>query len=1551
MSSHHYGGCRMPSNDPFSDFSEVSQPGTANPGIACAPRLPRSHIARPVNYTPQRSRASSASAAEETGSTLAPVPRPTSRANRRLSMLPRPSTGGSLPSVSPAPLSPQIQAQPVLSSFSISDLTSPPAFMPVYQVPPAKRPRNVLRRKAATIGKNAEPNESQKLSLVIPQTSQPNDIREPRWPTFGDADSAGPSASSSGTKEAETPTIGPAELASLRTIIDTRNLPPPPTPFFPSASTPSTRYSESPGVWSRGSTPTSLSSYSPGITQSSKIGRLRQPSPSQTRLPVFTPPTAYPSPQSASSELSDAKLSKSVIPQRSHGPSPSPGAAATSSTQRRPSTRSIPTKIQGPPHSPPPRKSSVNFSPSKNSDIDIDVEKARKEVEEAERELLNSHRAPAAPSITEPIITKTPPRPSRDGTHRLELEASPVIHSNLPYLKSTGHKRRESAEKVRSAAMVNPMPNPSAATSVDSVGSNNLTRIPSREAGSPVLARKSPKTLTKEPPKEKTDPKRAPTPKRFGLFPKKSKPELDEPSDDPTRQTRKGPAAGTGHEGYGKYGQRGRKSSASSSGTRTRSTSTTRSTPRSVASSKGGTLSRPDLDLDEFLSSRLEPVVISGGGLDGATLSRTQSELSMSSISVTSSNPPRPTPLTSSTVQSSESLATSTGAFSDYKTPSESSSSLGLTQTKISEKKPVASERQNVSKSRMPVPKGKTSGLYANSEAATSSAFLSGHGSSSAPSQNPRRTSNEKPDPTPQHKEPAKQEGQLAKKGKPSLWHLFQKNRGNERSTAPTPAPTPTPVSHAAQLHAAISPVLNNRSVAHYAFVDTDSDELDDILNKIEGSPPTEEEEVLVLPAVPAGLSIKKRLPSVLLPSPPKMHAEFEKDERPSPRTAMFNGNLMDREPESSPVDRRPRRLASVGRIPQVVSSRDRQHKPTMHSFSRPFSVAESPSLMAPLWEGSNGFPPSTEPAGKLFADVPISQSMPWQFVSSPTFKSPERSALDLLSGPYSGDEFIHFSPRNGSQSSSSSGALAAVTAVVPRPNTAPTEDEVWNEYDDLIDHVLSPEEPKPDESNVPEEEGKFELANMAHRALQDELNTDPSRLGTSNSAETLIRDSSDSVRLRRSRIVSALHSPLAPSTQPSYSDLISSYGHFSEENLNSPAVTVKAPLDSVREQQSTFLQSLATVPTPTKAKSSENRKSVPCSAERDWDAVTRTNMRSASLMTSRWLSFGRVLFSPAHNHVKTGSHGRILVIDGLGNDDWSFYCSLTYPDAEVYSLSRRPVSTALPHPAAWQPPTNHHTVYHAGLHNPLPFPKDYFTVAVLRFPAASPEHVQSNIIHECKRVLRTGGYLEMSILDRDMVNMGARTRKAVRRLKEQTYLANSSISLKPTSDSVQRLIGSQGFDNLRRCMVRIPVAGMVVRSSDSTISSSNRSLSATGTTASTGLSLPTISVTTTGSQGTQTGSKSSPSEDNISLGDLLSDPSPSPANDESIAKIVARVGRWWYTKCYEDPVLPDTGDNDPSMWNDRKVLRECQKRGSGFRMLIAYAQKPSEVKRRTASV
>ncbi|KAJ5776662.1 uncharacterized protein N7511_001673 [Penicillium nucicola] len=1499
---------------------------STSPANAHGVRPQGSQIARPVNFTP-RSRTSSFSSVEETG----PVPAPSNTKNNhrgiRLSMLPRPRTGSIVSPTTPiSAASPQKSTQPLPSPHSTPEIDNPSLFVTGQQVLSQKRSRNVLRRRAPTIGKHVEQLQSHKLSLVIPQEAQPVNMNSATKQGTPESLPSGNSASSYRTSHrgessatlssANSRLNGPEELASLRTTVDTQNLPPPPASFL-SASSPSTRYSESPSIWSRGSTPTSLSSYSPGIVHSTKIGRLRQPSPSQTRLPVFSPSIIQSSPKQ---ERTEQKAQKRV-------PSTPSGLTSVGMADHEQSTIKSPsTHVPGRSYSSPRINTFSNASPS-NSGY-IDTEKARREVEEAERRLFDPQGAMECSPARIAETPRTPPRPSRDGTHRLELETSPVVRSNLRYIRSTGHTRRESAEKILTANLPHPTPNQSATASIDSLHSRSLSRGSSRGGDYPVLSRKSPRTLTKEPPKENPESKMA-APKRFGLFTKKSKPDLAETTAEQARLPRKGPAAGTGHEGYGKYGQRGRKASgSSSSGTRTRSTSTTRS-----AASKGSLSSKPELEIDDFLMTRLEPVIINGGGLDGASLVRTQSEQSMSSLSVASaSNLPPKGALTYSSGQSTDSLATSTGTFGDTVTQTTS-------RNKSAERQPNTS-RPSASKSRMPVPKSKRHGVFANSQAAaTATSITSQESSVKAPRQ--QKKAAQQPSERPRKPEPVEQ--QQAKKGKTSMWNFFQKKNASQNKSGP---PT-TAASHTAQLHAAISPVLNTRPVAHYALVDADSDSLDDIINKIEDSPPTEEEYVFHPVEVPAGLNIRKREPSILLPSPPKLHGEFDHD-RPSPKTAMFNRNLMPPELELSPEVERPRRLASVGRIPQVVSRRDRQHIPAMQSFSRPFSVAESPSLTVPTTSAPNESRWVTDAP----LDMGIGPSEPrWgQGLHSTFSASEEASALNFLAGPFSDYEFLKFPPKKDSTSSDSSAALAAVTAVAPVPGSPPTEDEVWNEFDDLIDHVLSPEGPEPKVPAKSEEDDRFELATMASRALQDELNN-PTPIQREH-GENSVRSSASSVRLRRSRIVSALHSSTAPSSQPSYSDLVSRYGDLTEEKINeekdediSATTEQKSSNDQRRKRRSTFLQSLATVPSP---RPKVHRQREAGSSEREWDAVTRTNMRSASLMTSRWLSFGRVLFSPAHNHVKTGGHGRILVVDGLGNEDWSFYCSLTYPDAEVYNLGGRPVSTVAPHPAAWQPPTNHHTVYHAGLSNPLPFPKDYFTVAVLRFPAMCSETVQGNIIQECKRVLRTGGYLEMSLLDRDMVNMGPHTRKAVRQLKEMTCLSDSTISLKPTSDSVQRQLGTQGFDNLRRCMVRIPVAGMVVRSSASTTSSS-QSISTTAP--SDAFSLPTISITTaTGSQSTRNASKSPSHDANISLGDLLSDPSPSPANDESIAKIVARVGRWWYSKCYEDPVFLG-GDSDTSMWSDRKVLRECQRRGTGFRMLIAYAQKPSEVPRRTASV
>lgn len=567
-----------------------------------------------------------------------------------------------------------------------------------------------------------------------------------------------------------------------------------------------------------------------------------------------------------------------------------------------------------------------------------------------------------------------------------------------------------------------------------------------------------------------------------------------------------------------------------------------------------------------------------------------------------------------------------------------------------------------------------------------------------------------------------------------------------------------------------------------------------------------------------------------------------------------------------------------------------------------------------------------------------------------------DRNVLDMITGSYANNEFLTFSPGKESIPSSGPENMAAVTAVIPSPGSALNEDEVWGEYDDLIDHVLSPEQTGPAQEAAEDE--KFEMATMASRALQAELNGAAVEQPTVALTPASPSSSNGSIHLRRSRIVSALHSSIAPSTQPSFSDIIASY----RDSYDRDAVQDSQTNPSTAEPQTTTtttttLLSPSLNPSPSFETCRQRNTILFDIAERDREGPTaQTNIRSGSLMTSRWLSFGRVLFSPAHNRVTAGGdQERILVIDGLGNDDWSFYCALTYPSAHVYALTDAPAPTGPKHPAAWLPPPNHHTIHNASLAAALPFPRGYFTVAVLRFPAAASDAAQNALVAECKRVLRPGGYIELSVLDLDMVNMGIRTRKAVRRLKERTFLSDPAISLKPASDSLQRLLGRHGFDNLRRCMVRVPVAGMIVRtsaSSSSTASSTNRSSTLAAATAT---PLTNFSAASTGSVWTQAQvqskahGKSSSNDTDLSLGDLLSDPAPSPSNDESIRKIVAKVGRWWYTRCYEIPVLPN-GDASLSIWADRKIIRECQQRGTGFRLLIAYAQKPSE-KRRTASV
>jgi hypothetical protein len=205
-------------------------------------------------------------------------------------------------------------------------------------------------------------------------------------------------------------------------------------------------------------------------------------------------------------------------------------------------------------------------------------------------------------------------------------------------------------------------------------------------------------------------------------------------------------------------------------------------------------------------------------------------------------------------------------------------------------------------------------------------------------------------------------------------------------------------------------------------------------------------------------------------------------------------------------------------------------------------------------------------------------------------------------------------------------------------------------------------------------------------------------------------------------------------------------------------------------------------------------------------------------------------------------------------------------------------------------------------------------------------EAAYRTIISESKRVLKPAGYLELAILDLDMMNMGNRARRAVRGLKVKMQVADPSLSLASASDTVLRIVAKRGFTDIKSCKVGVPVASAIPSPSEREAQLQLQ---------------PKPSSSTSTSQNQQ---------EELSLADMMKDESR--AGDEGITKMVAKVGRWWYTRCYESVVLPDNdSSSSTSIFQDRALLAECEKWSASFKLVVAYAQKPVVGRRRTASV
>ncbi|KAK3327952.1 hypothetical protein B0T19DRAFT_461235 [Cercophora scortea] len=1420
-----------------------------------------------------------------------PQPKMSSRLPQSLSQR-RPSNGQSE--------QPQIDLQsrsrvPTVPGNLGTSATHPPASYtssPNSLSTPGSKRRNVLRRKHSGLSQETAStrNDSREESHRTSSSSS-----DPRSQTSFDATTglhfdrnltASPMEIRI-AQQVEVPRTG-AHAITIYPELDSIDVPhaiathdlPPPTPLFSATSSqisgfsgsPSTRFSDSPGAslgpYSRDTTPTSISSQSPGLVAPLRIpasmARMRQLDPAQTRPPVSRRRTG---------SISNETDPVSADPR---------GLAAVRESLTSSSSNS--TAIAAAAH-PPPRRSSQKFK--KNRDEDESPSKPSREPAQPvmpspptakATSYARSRPGQTTQSVASPKAAP-PLRPSRDGTPDLQAQLGkplPIIHSNL---SSTSLSERRHSSLVAPA----PASRPALSSSLPSPHSY-LSRMPIGREATPA-----PQTTSKT---ESGRALRTPSPSvsafktRFPIFGRRTKtaPEAPAQQEKKDKPTRKGPAAGTGHEGYGRLGSARRRSGSISN--------TARAIPGTMSSQESLSSNQSH---DPFLMERMAPVIIAGGEIvenrnASSELNRTESNQSFSfrrpsvesksssQVSLSSREGARhtlwPSPFPRGSMQA-PSLS--------HRRPSDSSesevpaikSSLALRRSmqrlKSGEQetprlpKPIVTRPQVVSPS--------ITSMDASMMSDDSIKEFDSSGNASAPKKLMKRARS------------------------PRKWNFFSRSQSQ-----PAIEKSATEMTSTIAVPATVE-VVQAKPVAFYTMMDSSEDadtpDLEEVLREARSlAPPSSESKE----------NARKRRSSVTRgqpqPSIVPMRAAVASPaniQRPSVSRAQTAPVLVPpptEKPKLPQAPGRPSRLPQVGRIPKVVSARAQQISPK--SFSRPFHRL---SIQLP--------PPTVEFRDQDFVakgPTPPKPSTPELTQDEPSIASGANSSAALISsllGELSSDanqferEFISFSPRKNSQctvttTSSSSGghlAYAVATAVVPEPHAPLAEDEIWDEYNDLLgDEAL----------RMPPSAGSSlgKPFHLERYKSKPQIEVEPALESPTFNPNPM----------------QSLDEAMRPAKEPVTSSI---YSTDVTEQIKQALDTAPPPSTPLPEIELPGSQAQTSKQAKRDSDVSERQArqsdaSGSSRASTDSSPLSQVNLRVGSMTVSKWLSFGHVLFSPVRDELLpvVGSLKRhsILVIDGLGNDDWSFYAAETYPAATFFNLSPR-----APLPASHQSssafplsPPNHHQIQYLSHADKFPFGPQSFTSVVFRFPAAAPESEYRNIISEARRVIKPGGYIELSILDVDLNNMGNRGRRAVRRLKERINTRAPDTCLGSTSDLILRLLGRKGFTEIKNCRVGVPVASAVVRSS---------------------------------------GSKHQ--KDDRSLPELINEEGP--VADENITKVVAKVGRWWYNRCYESAAAYGSGSR-ASMWSDKALLAECEEWGTSLKLMVCHARVP-DGRARVASI
>ncbi|KAJ5010904.1 hypothetical protein K4K57_006503 [Colletotrichum sp. SAR 10_99] len=1253
---------------------------------------------------------------------------------------------------------------------------------------------------------------------------------------------------------------------------------PPPTPVFSGTSSqlsafsgsPSTRFSESPGPgpYSRDTTPTSMSSQSPGLVIPMRIPapRTRQLSPAVTRPPVTRR-------RAGSANEMDAF---SADPQGLAAVRESLTSSSSNSTVREVERKSsVKKKRLSPlPPSPPPRKSSQKFTQSPGND----------------ESPSKAAREPAMPIMTPPSPVQSPPRlmpsasprqtpparPSRENTPDLQSQLFgplPIIHSNLSSASLVNDRRPEPQVLSRSVTPLYSEKPPQ-------------SRLPASREATPA-----PRPATSD--KKKERPTRTPSPgtSAFSRFPffgrRKTAPEVTQ-VDKKEKPARKGPAAGTGHEGYGRLGAI-RRRSGSSSANGARNSMGPASSQDSLSSNQ---------PTDTFLLERMNPVIISGGSVvenrnNSVDLPRSESNQSLGYASETST--------TSSTGRfglAPSAIPRGPHPSLSHRRPSDSSDSEAVTmKSTLAFRRSVQRLRTSPDQSPLKLPQPiNTTSISAPSIDSHDTTILSDD-SQFEKHREVIRGRIAAATATPPKK--------LTKRARsPSKWKLFSRSRSQPNKKEPEPVPV-----------AATVKVVQHKPAAFYTMMDG---------SEQEDSGPPDVEEILREAAVfdlpsppPIKETVKERRASTT--SQDQRRESLSRLTQPT-KSSQARRNSASAKPTSTSIPairsmktqasqsnaakpaERPSRLPQVGRIPKVVTSRP-EHT-SSRSFSRPFnrismSMPPDDAAFNPDFVASGPTPELSTP------ELSRGESAATTATSVETNSDPRSSIIPLKTPEMVqiGREFLAFSPRKNSEcttSTSSSGGMytmADALAYVPDPNAPLVEDEIWDEYNDLIGEVPpSATSSRGIPFHLEGHDGR--LSKRSLKPLESPTIVPPKAAEKPVENTTATSSSVYSADMTE-RLKAAF--ALKPEASSNSLTLI-------------PIADVPA---SAIDRESTELARKATITSQRSSNSSRrSRQSMSsCKSSEDESPLSQVNLRVGSMTVSKWLSFGHVLFSPARDQLVpvVGSLKRhsILVVDGLGNDDWSFYAAETYPAATFFNLSpRAPLPDEHKNSSSFPlSPPNHHQIQYLSHTAKFPFGPESFTSVVFRFPTAAPESHYRNIISEARRVLKPGGYIELSILDVDLNNIGNRGRRTIRRLKERIHERNPEINISSSSDLILRLLGRKGFTDVKTCRVGVPVASVVPR--------------------------------------TEGGSKppvTRKAKEIRSLAEMMNDDGDSA--DENITKMVAKVGRWWYSRCYESAAGTAVSR---SIWGDRALLAECEEWRTSFKLMVCYARVPERA--RTASI